>query len=52
MAVIHGSIGAPVKHSLKPYLEYVAYLYRRIDPLPEQERFEVAIKLAGCCLVI
>ena len=46
MVVIHVSVGAPIRHSLKPYLEYVAYLYRRMDPLPEQERFEVAITLA------
>ncbi|KAK3212958.1 hypothetical protein Dsin_017664 [Dipteronia sinensis] len=25
---------------LRPYLDYVAYLYQRMDPLPEQERFE------------
>ncbi|PKU63943.1 protein arginine N-methyltransferase 5 isoform X1 [Dendrobium catenatum] len=33
--------GAPLTHELKPYLEYVAYLYQRMDPLPEQERFEL-----------
>lgn len=33
--------GAPVRHELKPYLEYVAYLYQRMDPLSEQERFEL-----------
>ncbi|WOK93382.1 hypothetical protein Cni_G02079 [Canna indica] len=31
----------PSRHSLKPYLDYVAYVYQRMDPLPEQERFEV-----------
>ncbi|KAI5656709.1 hypothetical protein M9H77_25502 [Catharanthus roseus] len=28
------------QHPLRPYLDYVAYLYQRMDPLPEQERFE------------
>lgn len=32
---------APVRNELKPYLEYVAYLYQRMDPLSEQERFEL-----------
>jgi protein arginine N-methyltransferase 5 len=32
---------ASVRHALSPYLEYTAYLYRRMDPLPEQERFEI-----------
>jgi len=32
---------APVRHALSPYLDYTAYLYRRMDPLPEQERFEI-----------
>ncbi|AQK60999.1 Protein arginine N-methyltransferase 1.5 [Zea mays] len=29
-----------VRHALTPYLEYIAYLYRKMDPLPEQERIE------------
>ncbi|PKA57891.1 Protein arginine N-methyltransferase 5 [Apostasia shenzhenica] len=33
--------GAPAGHQLKPYLEYVAYLYQKMDPLSEQERFEI-----------
>lgn len=28
-------------HPLRVYLDYVGYLYQRMDPLPEQERFEV-----------
>ncbi|KAL3645838.1 Protein arginine N-methyltransferase 5 [Castilleja foliolosa] len=28
------------RHPLKSYLDYVAYLYQKMDPLPEQERFE------------
>ncbi|KAG5031024.1 hypothetical protein JHK85_015006 [Glycine max] len=28
------------RHPLRPYLDYVGYLYQRMDPLPEQERFE------------
>uniref|UniRef100_A0A0D9VC33 Protein arginine N-methyltransferase n=1 Tax=Leersia perrieri TaxID=77586 RepID=A0A0D9VC33_9ORYZ len=30
-----------VRHALGPYLEYIAYIYQRMDPLPEQERFEI-----------
>ncbi|AQK68359.1 Protein arginine N-methyltransferase 1.5 [Zea mays] len=30
-----------VRHALAPYLEYIAYLYQKMDPLPEQERFEI-----------
>ncbi|XP_077215351.1 SHK1 binding protein 1 isoform X1 [Tasmannia lanceolata] len=28
------------RHPLKSYLDYIGYLYQRMDPLPEQERFE------------
>ncbi|KAL0327656.1 UNVERIFIED_CONTAM: protein arginine N-methyltransferase 1.5 [Sesamum angustifolium] len=28
------------RHPLKAYLDYVAFLYQKMDPLPEQERFE------------
>ncbi|KAK6129844.1 hypothetical protein DH2020_036430 [Rehmannia glutinosa] len=28
------------RHPLKSYLDYVAFLYQKMDPLPEQERFE------------
>lgn len=45
-------IGVSIRHSLRPYLEYVAYLYRRMDPLPEQERFEVATKLGPLNIAI
>ncbi|KAM3239849.1 hypothetical protein ACQJBY_053503 [Aegilops geniculata] len=31
----------PTQHALSPYLDYMAYLYQRMDPLPEQERFEI-----------
>ncbi|KAG6518018.1 hypothetical protein ZIOFF_021419 [Zingiber officinale] len=34
----------PARHELKPYLDYVAYLYQRLDPLPEQERFELGYR--------
>ncbi|WOL06508.1 protein arginine N-methyltransferase 5 [Canna indica] len=34
----------PSRHSLKPYLDYVAYIYQRMDPLPEQERFELGYR--------
>ncbi|KAK3034782.1 hypothetical protein RJ639_034382, partial [Escallonia herrerae] len=28
------------RHPLRSYLDYVGYLYQKMDPLPEQERFE------------
>lgn len=31
----------PIRNALSPYLDYIAYLYQRMDPLPEQERFEI-----------
>ncbi|XP_048331972.1 protein arginine N-methyltransferase 1.5 [Ziziphus jujuba] len=31
-------------HPLRPYLDYIAYLYQRMDPLPEQERFELGYR--------
>jgi hypothetical protein len=34
------------RHPLRSYLDYVGYLYQRMDPLPEQERFEVACSLS------
>lgn len=37
----HHYVGTPVHHASRPYLDYVAYLYQKMDPLPEQERFEV-----------
>ncbi|OAY67846.1 Protein arginine N-methyltransferase 5 [Ananas comosus] len=36
--------GMPVHHALRPYLDYVAYLYQKMDPLPEQERFEIGYR--------
>ncbi|GJN18962.1 hypothetical protein PR202_gb06184 [Eleusine coracana subsp. coracana] len=33
--------GTLIQHSLSPYLNYISYLYQRMDPLPEQERFEI-----------
>ncbi|XP_050364121.1 protein arginine N-methyltransferase 1.5 [Argentina anserina] len=32
------------KHPLRLYLDYVGYLYQRMDPLPEQERFELGYR--------
>ncbi|WCJ30569.1 Protein arginine N-methyltransferase 5 [Euphorbia peplus] len=29
---------------LRPYLDYVGYLFQRMDPLPEQERFELGYR--------
>ena len=34
------------RHPLKLYLDYIGYLYQRMDPLPEQERFEVVLSLS------
>ncbi|KAJ6811382.1 protein arginine N-methyltransferase 5 isoform X1 [Iris pallida] len=36
--------GTPIRHPLRPYLDYIAYLYQRMDPLPEQERFELGYR--------
>ncbi|XP_075642080.1 protein arginine N-methyltransferase 1.5 isoform X2 [Castanea sativa] len=32
------------RHPLRPYLDYVGYLYQKMDPLPEQERFELGYR--------
>ncbi|KAJ7966077.1 Protein arginine N-methyltransferase [Quillaja saponaria] len=32
------------RHPLRPYLDYVGYLYQRMDLLPEQERFEIGYR--------
>ncbi len=32
------------KHPLRPYLEYIAHLYRRMEPPTEQERFEIGYR--------
>ncbi|PSR91898.1 Protein arginine N-methyltransferase [Actinidia chinensis var. chinensis] len=32
------------RHSLRAYLDYVAYLYQKMDPLPEQERLELGYR--------
>ncbi|KAL1569291.1 Protein arginine N-methyltransferase 5, variant 2 [Salvia divinorum] len=32
------------RHPLKAYLDYVAFLYQKMDPLPEQERFELGYR--------
>jgi protein arginine N-methyltransferase 5 len=32
------------KDHLKPYLEYIGYLYQRLEPLSEQERFELGYR--------
>ncbi|KAJ3698660.1 hypothetical protein LUZ61_002365 [Rhynchospora tenuis] len=36
--------GTIYKHPLRPYLDYVAHLYQKLDPIPEQERFEVGYR--------
>ncbi|XP_078443780.1 SHK1 binding protein 1 [Wolffia australiana] len=39
----NGSTGN-ARHPLRPYLDYVAYLYQRMDPLPEQDRIELSYR--------
>lgn len=36
--------GVLQKHPLKPYLEYIGHLYRRMPPLSDQERFELGYR--------
>ncbi|KAJ1420140.1 S-adenosyl-L-methionine-dependent methyltransferase [Sesbania bispinosa] len=38
------SVSDSQRHPLRPYLDYVGYLYQRMDPLPEQERFELGYR--------
>ncbi|XP_057434586.1 protein arginine N-methyltransferase 1.5 [Lotus japonicus] len=38
------SVEGSQRHSLRPYLDYVAYLYQKMEPLPEQERFELGYR--------
>ncbi|XP_031504319.1 protein arginine N-methyltransferase 5 [Nymphaea colorata] len=45
--LINGSenhVEGVIRHPMRPYLEYVAFLYRRMDPLPEQEQFEIGYR--------
>ncbi|KAF9625203.1 hypothetical protein IFM89_020437 [Coptis chinensis] len=40
----HGNFGIQYNQaSFKVYLDYVRYLYQRLDPIPEQERFEAFV---------
>ncbi|XP_073315175.1 protein arginine N-methyltransferase 1.5 isoform X1 [Primulina huaijiensis] len=32
------------RHPLRPYLDYIAHLYQKMNPLPEQECFEVGYR--------
>lgn len=32
------------RHPLKSYLDYIAFLYQKMDPLPEHERFELGYR--------
>ncbi|XP_074276398.1 protein arginine N-methyltransferase 1.5 [Silene latifolia] len=32
------------RHPLKQYLHYIGYLYQKMDPLPEQEQFELGYR--------
>ncbi|KAJ4707623.1 Protein arginine N-methyltransferase [Melia azedarach] len=41
---IGNNIESAHRHPLRPYLDYIAYLYQRMDPLHEQERFELGYR--------
>jgi protein arginine N-methyltransferase 5 len=41
---ISSSIEVIQKHPIRSYLDYVGYLYQKMDPLPEQERFELGYR--------
>ncbi|KAL5558290.1 hypothetical protein UlMin_034501 [Ulmus minor] len=45
-AVSHNNINSDgvQRHPLRPYLDYVGYLYQKMDPLPDQERFELGYR--------
>ncbi|XP_062117161.1 protein arginine N-methyltransferase 1.5 [Humulus lupulus] len=32
------------RHPLRSYLDYIGYLYQKLDPIPEQERFELGYR--------
>ncbi|KAM7490699.1 hypothetical protein LguiA_033620 [Lonicera macranthoides] len=38
------SIEVIQRHPIRSYLDYVGYLYQKMDPLPEQERFEIGYR--------
>ncbi|XP_051129956.1 protein arginine N-methyltransferase 1.5 [Andrographis paniculata] len=38
------NVGGGWRHPLKSYLDYLAYLYQKMGPLPEQERFELGYR--------
>ncbi|XP_057516470.1 protein arginine N-methyltransferase 1.5 isoform X2 [Amaranthus tricolor] len=56
--LVHSSVGAPeaintsaashensdIGHPLRSYLYYVGYLYQKMDPLPEQELYELSYR--------
>ncbi|KAF5936430.1 hypothetical protein HYC85_027559 [Camellia sinensis] len=44
LVMVAGVVIGLQRHPLRPYLDYVAYLYQRMDPLPEQERFELGYR--------
>ncbi|CAL5425964.1 unnamed protein product [Camellia sinensis] len=46
LVMVAGVVIGFQRHPLRPYLDYVAYLYQRMDPLPEQERFEGFLTVA------
>ncbi|XP_047327783.1 protein arginine N-methyltransferase 1.5 [Impatiens glandulifera] len=33
-----------IRHPLRPYLDYIGYMYQKMDPIPEQERFELGYR--------
>ncbi|XVE71417.1 hypothetical protein DITRI_Ditri10aG0148500 [Diplodiscus trichospermus] len=41
---IDESVNSVQRHPLRPYLDYVGYLYQRMEPLSEQERIELGYR--------
>ncbi|XP_010526290.1 PREDICTED: protein arginine N-methyltransferase 1.5 [Tarenaya hassleriana] len=44
VASSENNTGGLQKHPLRSYLDYVAYLYQKMEPLPEQERIELGYR--------
>ncbi|POO03787.1 Protein arginine N-methyltransferase PRMT [Trema orientale] len=40
----NNNIDGVQRYPLRPYLDYIGYLYQRMDPIPEQERFELGYR--------
>ena len=40
------------KHPLRSYLDYIGYLFQKMDSLPQQERYEVGHSLSSFSFVL